>query len=49
VVSFFSGQEVENQRIANGVDSLAGDGENVSDQAKRMLPCTALYILTGFL
>ena len=29
VVSFFSGQEVENQRVANGVDTLTGDGENV--------------------
>jgi hypothetical protein len=49
VVSFFSGQEVENQRVANGVDALTEDGENVSDQPKRVRPCAALSILTVFL
>jgi hypothetical protein len=48
VVSIFSGQEVENQTVANGVDTLTGDGENVSDQPKRLRPCVALSILTVF-
>jgi hypothetical protein len=41
-----SSQEVENQGIANGVDNLIGEGEDVCDQPKCMLPCASLYVLT---
>jgi len=44
VVSFF--QEVENQGIANGVDSLIGEGADACDQPKLMVPCASLYVLT---
>jgi len=39
-------QEVENQGIANGVDSLIGEGEDACDQPKLMVPCASLYVLT---
>jgi hypothetical protein len=38
-------KEIENQGIANGVDRLIGEGEDVWDQPKLMLPCASLYVL----
>jgi hypothetical protein len=45
-VWYFSFQEIENQGIANGVDSLIGEGDDVWDQPKLRLPCASLYVLT---
>jgi hypothetical protein len=45
-VWYFSFQEIENQGITNGVDSLIGEDEDVWDQRKLMLPCVSLYVLT---